>query len=295
MQTNFRPARVQIRVYTFEGALQPRVIGRAQLPANKGFLVMWLARGQAGLRIAPEPEKVVSDVLIWQPIDAAARVVLYPGSVGSYAIFDEEAFEHVFGTSGDAYLLRAIARKTILTPVADDKRLQDSVAHIFKGLSHWVGAATLTDVMLTATYLRLLLLEAARALNVTLLPAARGATPRQVFDGFKTYVDNHYRDRPKVERVAAALGVSADRLNDICQRERQASPKKLIDKRTVNEAIVLLQTSSLSIEQISEHLGFASASQFNGFFRRAMDAPPGRFRRDAAATEPEAQSLFDWP
>jgi AraC family transcriptional regulator, transcriptional activator of pobA len=116
---------------------------------------------------------------------------------------------------------------------------------------------------------------------------------------FTALVEAHFRDRWTVARYAAALGVSRDRLNDICQRAHGRSSARLIRDRLVLEARIYLESSSLTLDQIAAALGFASAAQFNTFFRQMEDRPPGRYRADqyraARAGQARLSAPYDWP
>jgi AraC family transcriptional activator of pobA len=111
-------------------------------------------------------------------------------------------------------------------------------------------------------------------------------------------VERHFRDRWTVARYAAALGVSRDRLGDICRRIRGRSPSDLIAARVAGEARLLLANSTNSVEQIAALLGFHGAANFNRFFRRATGEPPGRYRARQARGAPDGPAPrrpYEWP
>lgn len=83
-----------------------------------------------------------------------------------------------------------------------------------------------------------------------------------------------------VARYAQQLGISRDRLNDLCRRAHGRPSDRLIRDRLALEARIYLQSSSLTIDQIAAALGFSSAAQFCRVFSRAEGRPPGRYRAD---------------
>jgi AraC family transcriptional activator of pobA len=134
-------------------------------------------------------------------------------------------------------------------------------------------------------------------------PQAVGPGGRQsasYLSQFHTLVEVQYRDRWTVAKYAEVLGISTDRLTDICRRGRGRTPKQVVDARLISEARYLLEDSLQSIDQIAGRLGFPSAAQFSRFFKTACGLPPGQYRRRAAAhrgqPEPAAAAILSaWP
>ena len=56
-----------------------------------------------------------------------------------------------------------------------------------------------------------------------------------------------------------------------------------INTRRVEEALGLLEKTDLSIEEISERIGFTSASYFSRIFKQKMGMPPMRFRTNRSS------------
>jgi len=117
---------------------------------------------------------------------------------------------------------------------------------------------------------------------------------------FRHLVEAHLRERWPVQRFAAELGVSPDRLHDICKRTLGKPPQRLIRDRLTFEAQSLLQRSHQTLDQIADHLGFCSTSQFSVFFKAETGVPPGAFRRSTTkqgnvVKHVQTGSYADWP
>ena len=112
-------------------------------------------------------------------------------------------------------------------------------------------------------------------------------------------MERHFRDRWTVGDYARTLGVTRDRLGDMCRRVRGLGPKDIIDRRVMLEARLLLETSGRSVNEIAGTLGFASSAQFNRFFSHHADQPPGRYRaayhEGAELGVSDPARPFDWP
>ena len=61
------------------------------------------------------------------------------------------------------------------------------------------------------------------------------------------------------------------------------SPHAYLTRWRMNLAAKLLRTTSRSAEEIAAQVGYASATAFNGAFRRHLSVSPGRYRRAAPA------------
>ena len=130
--------------------------------------------------------------------------------------------------------------------------------------------------------------------------AGASASATQFLQRFRQSLEIHFRDRWGVNAYAQELGMSSDRLHDICTRTLGKTPLRLIHERSVFEAQALLQRSSQTVDQIAAHLGFESAGQFNRFFKGIVGSPPGQYRTDSRhmneVSSPRSRSSFaDWP
>ena len=111
---------------------------------------------------------------------------------------------------------------------------------------------------------------------------AVGAQTNQhgVLQRFLALVETHYRERWTVTRYARQIGVSHDRLHNICRQQLDRPPLQIIHARLVQEAQTALERSTLSIEQISSELGFGDSTQFSHFFKRMNGQSPKKYRQE---------------
>jgi AraC family transcriptional activator of pobA len=103
-----------------------------------------------------------------------------------------------------------------------------------------------------------------------------------------------------VARYAAELGLSADRLHDLCVQQLGRSPRQLLHQRTVREACALLAGTEHPIERIAGALGFGSASHFSRLFKRWLGVSPQGWRQQARREPGRGSaalpaSYADWP
>lgn len=123
----------------------------------------------------------------------------------------------------------------------------------------------------------------ARTGNVTLSPA--DAT----VEALQRLVEEHFRTERQIAFYAAALAMTADRLNDHVKRATGVTAGHLIRQRVLTEAKRELVFTTRAIHDIAYDLGFTDPSHFARFFRKQTGKTPNHFRagrHSDVATEP---------
>ncbi len=96
-------------------------------------------------------------------------------------------------------------------------------------------------------------------------------------------IDFHFSERKGLEennllnKICNAMGVSRWTLNRKLQEEN-ISYRELLNKVKMNVSLKMLRESSLSIQEISELLGFSSQTAFYRFFKGKMNESPSEFK-----------------
>ena len=62
----------------------------------------------------------------------------------------------------------------------------------------------------------------------------------------------------------------------------EKTPKEVLSEYLLHQASVMLQTSRLTVQEISQHLGFSSQASFSRFFHSATSLSPKEFRNNNA-------------
>ncbi|MBV1790489.1 4-hydroxyphenylacetate catabolism regulatory protein HpaA [Marinobacterium sp. D7] len=101
----------------------------------------------------------------------------------------------------------------------------------------------------------------------------------RLFHRFSDLIEEHYRQQWHLPQYTQEMGVSESRLNQICQRISNRSPKKLIHDRIVQECKRLLTFSSLSSSEICYELGFADPAYFSRFFKKHTGVTAQQYRK----------------
>lgn len=100
----------------------------------------------------------------------------------------------------------------------------------------------------------------------------------KLFMRFNYLIDDHYKEHLNISDYAKMLGVSETRLKDMCRRQAQSSPKKMILDKLFLEAKNLLKFSDLSVLEIAYHLGFKDPAYFARFFTKLEGICPSKWR-----------------
>jgi len=90
------------------------------------------------------------------------------------------------------------------------------------------------------------------------------------------YIEAHTREVVAVEALAALCGMSASHFHAVFRREVGLSPVRYRHTLLVQEAMELLLRTDLSVEEISDRLGFSSSC----YFRRVFSSIAGKTPRE---------------
>ena len=99
-----------------------------------------------------------------------------------------------------------------------------------------------------------------------------------VIEKFNELIEANYTQERSVQFYANALNVHPGHLNFLIKEHNGMSAKKTIDNRIFMEAQSLLATTSYSVKEIADRLGFSNANYFSSFFRNLSKMPPKIYR-----------------
>lgn len=129
-----------------------------------------------------------------------------------------------------------------------------------------------------AALVRLLVLQLGRLAAPQNGPQPGHLPQDGIYSRFKAAVEQHYQDHWEVQQYAELLGVTEDRLNQICKRATGHTPSQLIHARLLMEAKRNLAYTKKSISVIAYELGFGEPSYFSRFFRKYAGETATAFR-----------------
>ncbi|KAF1033671.1 MAG: HTH-type transcriptional activator Btr [Pseudomonas sp.] len=108
---------------------------------------------------------------------------------------------------------------------------------------------------------------------------------REYFRRFTQLVEQHYREHPKIEDLDHTLGISVSHLNGTCRELGGQPALQIMHDRQLLEAKRLLTYTSMTINEMSEVLGFSDPTNFSRLFRRRVGFSPKAFREQLKAEQ----------
>lgn len=109
----------------------------------------------------------------------------------------------------------------------------------------------------------------------------------EIFENFIMYVQQFYREQRGLEFYADKLAITPKHLSAVIKKASGKSPSEWIDEHVILEAKVLLKTTKMTIQQISDELGFSDQSFFGRYFKRHVGMSPKNYRESLNLPEIE--------
>lgn len=97
------------------------------------------------------------------------------------------------------------------------------------------------------------------------------------------FIEENYREKITVEAIAQASQMSVSRFFPYFKKALGVTPIDYVNNYRVSQAIILLMNGEgLSVEEISEAVGFESSAYFRRVFKKITGHSPRRYRSTAA-------------
>ena len=110
-------------------------------------------------------------------------------------------------------------------------------------------------------------------------PSAQLSRAEQICGQFLSLVEMHCREQHRVDWYASQMCLAPKYLSNVLKQTLNIPPNTCIDRALIRQAKSLLSSTPLSVQQISDRLGFQNQSHFGTFFRRQVGISPAAFRK----------------
>lgn len=104
----------------------------------------------------------------------------------------------------------------------------------------------------------------------------------ELYNAFLSLVSDNYRTTHDVAFYADRMAITSRYLSQITRSVAGKSPKRIIDDRLMAEVERLLTTTLLTVQEITNQLGFSSQAQLAKFFHAHRGCSPTAFRQQTA-------------
>lgn len=92
-------------------------------------------------------------------------------------------------------------------------------------------------------------------------------------------IEQHFREMRELEFYSSSLNITLNRLNSLSRAHLGRTVYELLQARLHEEAIKLLQYTTLSVKQIAFELGMSDPAYFFRCFKRITGMRPREFRK----------------
>ncbi|WP_284638436.1 AraC family transcriptional regulator [Paenibacillus silviterrae] len=92
------------------------------------------------------------------------------------------------------------------------------------------------------------------------------------------WIEEHYHEEVSLERLAEETHLSPNYISRIFRQETGSSITDYLTARRMKQACRLLETTTLSVEQIARNIGVANSSYFIQLFKRVVGTTPLKYR-----------------
>lgn len=100
-----------------------------------------------------------------------------------------------------------------------------------------------------------------------------------IYNRLLSLIADHHRTAHDVAFYADQLAITPRYLSQVTKAAVGKSPKQVIDEYLLHEAETMLRTTTLTIKEVSSHLGFTSQVQLSKFVQERRGCTPSELRR----------------
>ena len=109
----------------------------------------------------------------------------------------------------------------------------------------------------------------------------KASRPQQIADNFMSLVKEHFRQQHTLNFYANALCVTPKYLTTTIKSETGVNVKEWISRYLILEAKALLKSTNMTVQQISEELGFVSQDVFGKYFKHHTGISAKEYRHNS--------------
>lgn len=228
------------------------------------YLMEFILHGEGELMLGNFEGLVRSGFLFWYGPGLPCRLVNNPERPMTKLFF---AFEYQGPALSEAYVLN----RQVVRP----NRGGDEAGKWCRLLYEEAIVGGVTAQVVSTALLDIVLRTCARS-EITEAHAREPAWA--VFKRAKAYIEDNFLEIRRLSDVAGVMGLDASYISRLFKRYYHLTPYNLLLQRKMDYALELLQSQHLSVQRVSELIGFSDPFHFSRTFKRVKGVSPSRFR-----------------
>ncbi|MBB3112639.1 AraC family transcriptional regulator of arabinose operon [Paenibacillus phyllosphaerae] len=175
-------------------------------------------------------------------------------------------------------LLPLLARKTpLLWPTHMPELLDEKLLQL---VNHWSERGPYYSVLCGA-----LLTEALVLINREMDVGEKTPSAIQHTERMKSYIDDHYREKITKNELGGYVGISPNYAASLFRKVTGLTISDFVHRKRMKTAQYLLRHSQLTVQEISEQLGYSDPSYFNRTFKRTVGRLPSELIAERSVRE----------
>ncbi|WP_144161285.1 helix-turn-helix transcriptional regulator [Paraburkholderia sp. BCC1885] len=281
-----------------EPALHPRRHSLSREHDRLDRVAVLLLSGHANLSTRHSEHEVEAPALLWIPVGINDYLRASPGASCVLLTLSSELAREAIGKNAEAVHLRYLVDRLVIVDGIVSGEALDDLSYSFHAALREVQRAERGSWNYLSAHIALILIHCWRLTGGEDLSHRGQGASASLLQRFRYLVELHFRAHWTVAQYASHLGISPDRLHDLCTRALEKTPRELLHERLVHEAQMHLARSGLTIEQVAYSLGFKSVTHFTKLFRSKTGLTPAGYRkevRDTPTGPGPSRSFADWP
>lgn len=265
-----------------------------------GRQLVFVSDGAGEAEAGDQRFSIAAPTVLWLGDLRPGRLRMEAGATGLRARMSDRTVVEAIGADDDSLALRYLVDRDFSLSLAGHPESTGAIERCLNAAVAERRQPREASGLFLSALLRLVLVSILRVSAGQLSGFPGPGENITLLRRFRQLVEINFRNHWPVGRYADALGVTPDRLHAVCTAGVGKSPKALLSERLAHEAMLRLERSGLTIQQLGHSLGFSDPAHFSNFFRKMRGISPGRYRRSALDAGAEGRKVSearfaDWP
>jgi AraC family transcriptional activator of pobA len=180
-------------------------------------------------------------------------------------------------TNNDKELLHEISRVRLLNMNNNFEEFNDAMDSI-RRMNKELSLEVEKETLFLETLLLLLLIKIFRMTTESEKEYVASTRELAYYKEFMKMIKKVVPTNKSIDDFTKSLGISKTHLNRVCQTIAGESTKQVISKYLINESMILMAHTDMTISEIAYQLEFKDVSYFCRFYKKQTGISPAKFK-----------------